>query len=175
MKKKNVGHRRSVAKRAKVTQRRRLSGATRRGYVEYSANNSGGSWWLKDEDWRALERAGWKVAWATLENLYDDSGEYVYDTDGMPKLVPPGQGNSKFASLSATLNKGGRYMGALAKTAYRVGLSLREAAAEFDRVTSCTSTDAGCACCGQPHYFTEYDAGGKSVASGPNRHEECAW
>ena len=32
-------------------------------YVEYIANNSGGSWWLSDDDWKALEAAGWKVDW----------------------------------------------------------------------------------------------------------------
>lgn len=32
-------------------------------YVEYSSNNSGGSWWLDDEDWHALEAAGWEVRW----------------------------------------------------------------------------------------------------------------
>jgi len=31
--------------------------------VEYSSNNSGGFWWLKDEDWYALEKAGWQVEW----------------------------------------------------------------------------------------------------------------
>lgn len=31
--------------------------------VVYHSNNSGGSWWLADEDWRALEKAGWKVRW----------------------------------------------------------------------------------------------------------------
>ena len=31
--------------------------------VEYSSNNSGGYWWLKDEDWYALEKAGWEVKW----------------------------------------------------------------------------------------------------------------
>ena len=43
-------------------------------YVEYSSNNSGGSWWLKDEDWKALEAAGWKVVWASLDYPYDDNG-----------------------------------------------------------------------------------------------------
>ena len=33
------------------------------GTLEYSHNNSGGSWWLKDEDWKNLEKAGWKVQW----------------------------------------------------------------------------------------------------------------
>ena len=27
--------------------------------VEYSSNNSGGSFWLDEKDWKALERAGW--------------------------------------------------------------------------------------------------------------------
>jgi hypothetical protein len=31
--------------------------------LEYSSNNSGGSWWLDDEDWKKLEAAGWKVNW----------------------------------------------------------------------------------------------------------------
>lgn len=31
--------------------------------IEYSSNNSGGKWWLSDEDWYALEKAGWEVAW----------------------------------------------------------------------------------------------------------------
>jgi len=31
--------------------------------VEYSHTNSGGSWWLKDKDWKALEKAGWTVKW----------------------------------------------------------------------------------------------------------------
>jgi hypothetical protein len=31
--------------------------------IEYDSNNSGGSWWLKDSDWEALEKAGWKVKW----------------------------------------------------------------------------------------------------------------
>lgn len=31
--------------------------------VVYASNNSGGTWWLTDEDWKALEEAGWKVHW----------------------------------------------------------------------------------------------------------------
>lgn len=33
--------------------------------VEYSSKNSGGSWWLSDEDWFALEAAGWSVEWVS--------------------------------------------------------------------------------------------------------------
>ena len=32
-------------------------------YVEYDSNNSVGSWRLNDEDWKALEQAGWVVEW----------------------------------------------------------------------------------------------------------------
>lgn len=31
--------------------------------IEYRSNNSGGSWWLDDEDWKALEADGWQVEW----------------------------------------------------------------------------------------------------------------
>jgi len=31
--------------------------------IQYRSNNSGGSWWLSDEDWRKLEYSGWKVKW----------------------------------------------------------------------------------------------------------------
>lgn len=31
--------------------------------VKYSSNNSGGRWWLNDEDWENLEKAGWQVDW----------------------------------------------------------------------------------------------------------------
>lgn len=30
--------------------------------IEYSQNNSGGSWWLDDKDWDALQAAGWDVS-----------------------------------------------------------------------------------------------------------------
>lgn len=43
--------------------------------VTYSSNNSGGGWWLTDEDWHALEEAGWEVAWRK------DMGGYT-DEDG---------------------------------------------------------------------------------------------
>lgn len=31
--------------------------------IEYRSNNSGGSWWLEEADWKALEAAGWDVEW----------------------------------------------------------------------------------------------------------------
>ena len=29
----------------------------------YDSNNSGGDWWLTDDDWKKLEGAGWTVNW----------------------------------------------------------------------------------------------------------------
>lgn len=114
--------------------------------VEYSSNNSGGRWWLKDEDWLALEKAGWVVNWAR---------------------------NNKYEFARADAN--GRWLGALATSATRHGLSLSDAVAEFERVTKARSTDAGCPCCGQPHFFTEYDDSGKHVDSGPDISYEARW
>lgn len=31
--------------------------------ITYESNNSGGSWWLTDQDWKKLEEAGWEVEW----------------------------------------------------------------------------------------------------------------
>lgn len=115
--------------------------------VEYSSNNSGGSWWLKDEDWKALESAGWEVDW------------YANQKDGI------------FSSTKKT----GRFLGALASHARRYGMSMREAAAEWEKITGACATDSGCACCGPPHSFTEYDANDKYIGSGTETRYEASW
>jgi hypothetical protein len=147
-------------------------------YVEYRSNNSGGSWWLKDKDWRALERAGWVVAWEHLEHIYTDAGDHQHDERGVPKLVPVGEGNGEFGSF-ARKGKDGKYrhLGALATTAYLPNTTdLRKAAAEFERVTGANVCDPGCPCCGQPHRFTSYDDEGKYIASGPdNESHTLSW
>jgi len=97
-----------------------------KGKVSYSSNNSGGSWWLKDEDWQALEAAGWNVEW------YRDR----LDWDGKP--YPDG-----------------RYIGgALATNASKEFFSLGEGVAEWERITGERASDAGCSCCGAPHSLT---------------------
>lgn len=45
--------------------------------VEYSSNNSGGGWWLKDADWKALEAAGWDVEWRKGSKYADSSGRWL--------------------------------------------------------------------------------------------------
>lgn len=115
------------------------------GYVDYDSNNSGGGWWLTDEDWLALEAAGWFVDW-----------------------IKDSEHHQRFGRAD-------RWLGALAKSARRKGLSLRDAVAEWERVTGKSSTDAGCPCCGAPHSFTEYDADGKYIASGPTTEHVASW
>ncbi len=114
--------------------------------VEYDSNNSGGHWWLTDADWLALENAGWKVDW-----IKDDP-------------------NRSFKDACKT-----RFLGALATKAYRTGLSLQDAVDEWENITGENSTDVGCECCGQPHYFTLYDDDGNYVTSGPEVRSSVSW
>jgi hypothetical protein len=100
--------------------------------IEYSSNNSGGDWWLKDEDWKVLEKAGWVVNWAANQ------------TEGIGKA-----------------DKDGRWLGALATEATREGLSRRMAIAEWEEITGQFESEEGCPCCGNPHSFTFYDDDGK--------------
>lgn len=95
--------------------------------VEYHSNNSGGSWWLADKDWFALEKAGWKVKWHAQENRIK-----LFKAD-----------------------KDGRWLGALAGEATRIGLTLEEAMAEWSSIVNQNPLEEGCSCCGQPHTFTE--------------------
>lgn len=41
----------------------------------YTSNNSGGDWWLSDEDWFALEAAGWDVKWIAGDEFYQRYGD----------------------------------------------------------------------------------------------------
>lgn len=112
-------------------------------YVELSENNSGGGWWLSDEDWRNLAKAGWVVDWA--ENRAKSADSWMRS--------------------SVELDEHGvwRYMGALASEAKRYGVSLRVAVAEFRDITGQDPDEEGCSCCGQPHYLSAYDAEGNCL------------
>lgn len=110
---------------------------TKGGWVEYSSNNSGGYWWLKDEDWKALEAAGWEVEW------YKDR-ENV---------------------LTGRENPEGRFLGALASSAKRYGVTLRHAIEEWEAITGQSASDEGCHCCGTPHAFYSYSSSGAMLDS----------
>lgn len=95
--------------------------------IEYNSNNSGGTWWLEDKDWYALEKAGWKVEWAKDEAK-----------------------DSKCPSLY----KDGRWLGALARCASIEVEKPGDAMRSFEKATGQDVTDEGCNCCGSPHSFS---------------------
>jgi len=112
-------------------------------YVELSENNSGGGWWLSDEDWHNLAKAGWVVDWA--ENRARSNQNWVRN------------------SVEQDEHGVWRYMGALAHDAKRYGVSLEVAQAEFRDITGQDPDEEGCECCGQPHYFSARDSQGNYV------------
>lgn len=118
------------------------------GKIEYSSNNSGGHWWLNDDDWKTLEAGGWKVHWKK-------------DDEHFAKYLTP--------------DSEGRWLGTLATRASKEGVhSMAEGVAEWERLTAKRSTDAGCPCCGQPHNFTFTDDKG-NVSHGPDIVYEARW
>lgn len=96
--------------------------------VEYATNNSGGSWWLSDDDWYALERVGWNVHWVARQ---DEDSHYRRNVDD-----------------------DGRWLGALAVSASLETSSLREAISSFQCATGESASALGCSCCGPPHSFS---------------------
>lgn len=128
--------------------------------IEYSSNNSGGSWWLSDKDWKNLEEAGWKVQWANLDPKYEDdeyNDNYVLDDNGYPILAEdPGK------HFKAKLDEDGipRWMGAMARNAWKLVDSPREAIEDFENITGQDASDEGCTCCGPPHSFNWDDEEG---------------
>lgn len=97
--------------------------------VQYTSNNSGGNWWLTDEDWFALEKAGWKVEWTKKKTLWENPKSKKY----------PGKYE---------------WLGALAKEASKDFKSIAEAMQEFEEITGQRVSDEGCNCCGAPHTFS---------------------
>jgi hypothetical protein len=92
--------------------------------VTYNSNNSGGSWWLTDDDWHALEDAGWEVDWYANQ----DRDWFAADEDG-------------------------RWLGALASSASVEADSIDAAVADWERITRKSPRSRGCSCCGVPHNF----------------------
>lgn len=101
--------------------------------LRYRSNNSGGSWWLTDENWKALERAGWTVKWKADETR---------------DLFKPGAN--------------GRWLGALATECEKVFDTPQEGVAEWADITGQNPGDEGCNCCGNPHNFDWTDADGET-------------
>lgn len=113
--------------------------------VKYDSNNSGGHWWLSDEDWDKLAAAGWNVHWnghggRRPESSYSDP-------------------------LAPVKDVGERWLGARTGSAAKEFENPADAIAEFERVTGQDASAEGCNCCGPPHSFEYEDADGKHYAS----------
>lgn len=99
--------------------------------VEYSSNNSGGRWWLDDQDWYDLEKDGWTVNWAKDRK----NGEWCKP------------------------DKDDRWLGALAYNATKKFAARDKYAAEglaiadWQNITGKYERETGCPCCGVPHSF----------------------
>lgn len=132
--------------------------------VTYNSNNSGGSWWLEDKDWKTLEEAGWTVIWG---GYYFCHSNWAKAPKGKNEPCEPGEdcnGHRKYENWKAVGKD--RYIGsALAKEAYKDFNSPAEALREFEKITGQSVMDEGCNCCGSPHSF-RWESGS---ASG----EEC--
>lgn len=95
--------------------------------VEYTSNNSGGSWRLSDDSWRALQAAGWTVRWAAND---PDSARWVRD---------------------------GRLGGALATRAVSPEVASEdEAISQWEQIVGMNADEQGCSCCGRPHNFSPH-------------------
>jgi len=136
--------------------------------VEYSTNNSGGSWWLKDRHWKALSDAGWNVQWGGRKFF---CGSKYSSIDSRPAYLTVEcggecHGHAPYLTYDeAALGK--RYMGAVATEASKTFPNARSAIDGFEQLTGMNAADEGCNCCGPPHSFTFTTPDGNSeYASG---------
>lgn len=120
--------------------------------IEYGSNNSGGVWWLSDNDWINLEKAGWYVEWG---GLYFCGSEVPKGKKncGKGKNCP---GHRK--ANNAKSAKECRWLGSLATRATKDFPSVKDCLKEFERITGQDVSAEGCNCCGAPHHFS-WDGG----------------
>ena len=94
--------------------------------VEYDSNNSGGHWWLKDENWEQLRKAGWEPEGRELVFGNSPDGRWL---------------GALYHSATITI------------TARTPKQALRAAIQSWEAATSMDASDEGCNCCGPPHTF----------------------
>ena len=129
--------------------------------ITYRSNNSGGYWWLKDEDWKKLEEAGWEVIWGGRYFCFTRFSTFSPPL-GKAGLCDKGKncpGHRKYDSAEEVGED--RYIGALAVEASKEFSSVREGLEEFEKITKQNISDEGCNCCGEPHHFSWEDAEGE--------------
>lgn len=134
--------------------------------VTYSSNNSGGGWWLKDEDWLKLERAGWTVLWGgevfcnSTYKLFAKGKNANRAPNTCPIEIRDGrefntcQGHVAYDSYDAMEADNGRWLDSAAREAHKEFDSLKDAILEWEKVTCMDASAEGCNCCGAPHTFS---------------------
>lgn len=137
--------------------------------VEYSSNNSGGRWWLKDKDWLALEKAGWTVEWGGsyfCHSKYEGFGRRPESKKDICKEAKGCPGHRRYDSLTAVDAADDRWLGCAAEAASKHFNSLSEGIREWESITGMTASDEGCNCCGAPHSFHAGEGTESEYASG---------
>lgn len=121
------------------------------GILGYSANNSGGYWWLNEKDWDNLEKEGWTVHWI-IDDPAAPFGKKLreYDND---KLLEKREKSET------------QWLGAKAVSAAKRFDTKEVGIVEWERITDENAGDEGCNCCGEPHNFTWHDDDGSTVRS----------
>lgn len=127
--------------------------------VRYSSNNSGGGWWLKDEDWQALAAAGWDVIWGGRKYFCRSSYPTQQAPPGRPEPCADKNdcpGHPRFDSYEAAAAAGekGRWLRAIACEACLECETPADAIRSFEAATGQDASVEGCNCCGPPHSFS---------------------
>ena len=171
--------------------RLQMRGLAGDGILTYNNNNSGGRWWLTDEDYKALEENGWTVHWIILtkRDLGPGMRDYVsvdtgkrYTDDPMDHLGhyepgpkhPGSSRDSEIIEVATSYDEAvdlakrhGAYMGrALATSCAKAGPDPEALVEEWARITGQNPGDEGCNCCGKPHEFEWIDSEGESHYGG---------
>lgn len=133
-----------------------------RNVIEYDSNNSGGSWWLSDDHWKALENAGWVVHW--IHDRETQHGEHVH-APSTSAFAPRDHRHSYEDILMPAEPTGERWLGALATSAAKVTTDPAKTVREFERITGQDASEQGCNCCGEPHNFVYRDSDGNRQSS----------
>lgn len=148
--------------------------------IQYSSNNSGGKWWLKDADWAALERAGWEVKWGGVWFCNSDYNQFlnakkpayrfkkckVTKKNGQDWNECKGHRQVRSYEEAKKIQAKDRWLDAIATCASIKTNSIAEAIRSWEKATGMDASAEGCGCCGPPHSFS----GDGEYASG----RECA-
>jgi len=54
--------------------------------IKYDSNNSGGTWWIEDKHWRALEKAGWHVKASSAEKEFSSIEQAIREWEEITGL-----------------------------------------------------------------------------------------